>query len=136
MGLYDILQKHDLDYNKLVELINDLRGCVEFNSQQVVRQLDDLYDDTEYKRDFPPRPKRIWLLRQTQPCDGYDQFTIAAFDDEVKAVANARTLNNEYAVGAKLTDEGDFIEQDDEYCDWDNSHFYDLGYVELNKEVK
>lgn len=58
MGLYDILQKHNIEYNKLVELINDLRGCVDFDAAGVVRQLDELYDDTEYKRDFGPKKKR------------------------------------------------------------------------------
>lgn len=134
MGLYDILSKYNLDYNTLANLVLDLRGCVDFNAAKIIRQLDDLYDEAEYRRDFPKQPKRVYMVRQTQPCDGYDQFTIAVFDNKEQAVALARKLNKEYAVGVLLSDEGDFITQDDEFCDWDNCHYYEIGWCDLNND--
>lgn len=134
MGIYDILQKHNLNYDELLKLILDLRGCVDFNAAKMIRQLDDLYDEAEYRRDFPTQPKIVYLVRQTQPCDGYDQFTIAVFDNKDQAVALARKLNKEYAVGAILSKDGDFIEQDEDYCDWDNSHYYEIGWCQLNDD--
>ena len=57
MGLYDILQKHNLNYDELLKLILDLRGCVDFNAVKMIRQLDDLYDEAEYRRDFSKATK-------------------------------------------------------------------------------
>lgn len=53
--------------------------------------------------------KYIWLVRQTQPIDYYDQKTIAVYDNEQDATTLARKLNKEYACGVILTDVATFL---------------------------
>lgn len=58
MGIYDILQEHNLSYKELTNIIHELAGCVFIDSTGIIRQLDQIYDDDEYRRDFPPAPAR------------------------------------------------------------------------------
>lgn len=134
MGIYDILQEHNMTYKDLTNLIYQLGRCVFLDTNGLVNQLDKIYDDDEYRRDFPTQPKKIYMVRLTEPCNGYDQFTIAVFDNKEQAVALARKLNLENSIGALITKEGDFITQDDEFCDWDNSRYYEVGWCELNND--
>lgn len=135
MGLYDILQKHNVEYNKLVELINDLRGCVDFDAAGVVRQLDELYDDTEYKHDFGPKKNGVYVVRQTQPAEYFQDKPIAVFDNKEQADTLSRALNKEYGYGVRFDENFDFIESDDDY-DYDDVHYYDWDFMEMNPALE
>ncbi len=52
MGIYDILVKYGIKYNDLIGLLQDLKGCVDYDANKVITQLDAIYDDAEFKRDF------------------------------------------------------------------------------------
>ena len=75
--------------------------------------------------------KYVYLVRQTQPVDNYDEKTIAVYNDRQKAVELARALNREYARGVILDDNFDFVMQDDDY-DYDFIHYYDIDCQEVN----
>lgn len=75
--------------------------------------------------------KYIYLVRQTQPIDYYDQKTIAVFDNFEMARDLARKLNKEYGCGCVFDDDWDFVELDDA----DNLHYYDVDEQELNPDM-
>lgn len=75
--------------------------------------------------------KYIYLVRQTQPIDYYDQKTIAVYDNEQDAVKLARELNKNYACGVVLNDDGDFFELDDA----ENLHYYDVDKQPVNPDM-
>ena len=52
MGIYDILVKHGMKYNDLIELLQDLKGCVDYDVNNVITQLDAIYNSNEFLRDF------------------------------------------------------------------------------------
>ena len=78
--------------------------------------------------------KYVYLVRQTQPVDYYDQRTIAVFDDENKALELARALNKEYGYGVRFDENHDFVDYDDDY-EYDNVHYYDIDCQELNPDM-
>lgn len=135
MGIYDILQKHGIEYKQLTGLIQDMSGCVDFNAESVVRQLDEIYDEEEYRRDFPKKKKRVWLVIQTQPSAGYEHEAIAVFDDETKAIELARVLNIRYSRGVELTDKGDYYDIDPAVEDHAR-HFYTVERQVVNPETE
>ncbi len=79
--------------------------------------------------------KYVYLVRQTQPVDYYDQKTIAVFDNKAQAEKLARALNKEYGYGVRFDENYDYIEEDDDY-DYDNIHYYDIDCQELNPDIK
>lgn len=76
--------------------------------------------------------KKIYLVRQTQPADYYDQKTIAVFDNYEQARDLARALNKEYGCGCVFNADWDLVELDD--CD--NLHYYDVDEQSVNPELK
>ena len=83
------------------------------------------------KNGFITPVKYVYLVRQTQPIDYYDQRTIAVYTDEQDAVMLARKLNKEYACGVVLNDDGDFYELDDA----ENLHYYDVDEQPVNPDM-
>ena len=83
------------------------------------------------KNGFITPVKYVWLVRQTQPIDYYDQRTIAVYDNEQDAITLARKLNKEYACGVVLNDDGDFCELDDA----ENLHYYDVDEQPVNPDM-
>ena len=77
------------------------------------------------------KQKYVWLVRQTQPIDYYDQRTIAVYDNEQDAITLARKLNKEYACGVVLNDDGDLCELDDA----ENLHYYDVDEQPINPDM-
>lgn len=75
--------------------------------------------------------KYVYLVRQTQPVDYYDQKTIAVFDNKEQAEKLARALNKEYGCGCTFDENWDFIELDDA----DNLHYYDIDCQEVNPDL-
>lgn len=73
---------------------------------------------------------KVYLVRQTQPIDYYDQKTIAVFDNFKQARDLARFLNEEYGCGCAFNDDWDFVELGD--CD--NLHYYDVDCQDLNPD--
>lgn len=131
MGIYDILQKHKMDYKDLTDLMVELTGCVDFNGERIINQLDEIYDDDEYKRDFRPARPGVFVVRQTQPSDYYQEKTIAVFDNKEQAEKLSRALNQEYGHGVKFDENWDFVDFDESY-DYDDQHYYDWEYQEIN----
>ena len=74
----------------------------------------------------------VYLVRQTQPVDYYDEKTIAVFTDKKKAYELARKLNKAYGYGCKFDDDYNFIEPG---TDYDNQHYYDVDCQELNPDM-
>lgn len=77
--------------------------------------------------------KYVYLVRQTQPVDYYDEKTIAVFDNKAQAEKLARALNKEYGCGCVFDDDWNFIEPG---TDYDNQHYYDIDCQEINPDLK
>jgi hypothetical protein len=75
---------------------------------------------------------KLYLVRQTQPIDYFDQKTIAVFDNLEQAQKLARKLNKEYGCGCVFDDNWDFVELDDA----ENLHYYDIDIQELNPDLQ
>ena len=76
---------------------------------------------------------KVYLVRQTQPVDYYDEKTIAVFDNKAQAEKLARALNKEHGCGCVFDDDWNFIEPG---TDYDNLHYYDIDCQELNPDLK
>jgi hypothetical protein len=76
----------------------------------------------------------VYLVRQTQPVDYYEQKTIYVCSTKEKAQEYCRTLNKEYGYGVKFNDEWDFIDLDDDY-EHEQQHYYDWECMELDEEL-
>lgn len=74
----------------------------------------------------------VYLVRQTQTVDYYDERTIAVFTDKEKAYELARKLNKEYGDGCQFDDDYNFIEPG---TDYDSLHYYDVDCKELNPDM-
>ena len=70
----------------------------------------------------------VYLVRQTQTVDYYDERTIAVFTDKEKAYK----LNKEYGDGCQFDDDYNFIEPG---TDYDSLHYYDVDCKELNPDM-
>ena len=75
--------------------------------------------------------KYVYLVRQTQPVDYYDQKTIAVFDNKEQAKKLARALNKKYGRGCTFDENWDFIVEDA-----DNLHYYDIDCQEVNPDLE
>ena len=75
----------------------------------------------------------VYLVRQTQTVDYYDERTIAVFTDKEKAYELARKLNKEYGDGCQFDDDYNFIEPG---TDYDSLHYYDVDCKELNPDME
>ena len=53
-GLYDILMEYNITFDELIRMIYDLSKIVYIGSvdrvENIVRDLDDIYDDKEFKK--------------------------------------------------------------------------------------
>lgn len=53
MGLYDLLVEHNITFDELLSIVYDLSRIVYIGSvdrvENIVRDLDDIYDDKEFK---------------------------------------------------------------------------------------
>ncbi len=76
----------------------------------------------------------LYMVRQTQPCAGYDNFTIYIYTDEEDANRVARQLNQKYGANCEFTEEYDFIAENDD-VDPDEIHYYDVEAITLNEEL-
>ena len=74
----------------------------------------------------------VYLVRQTQPSEFYDEKTIAVFTDRGKAESLARKLNKAYGHGCQFDDDYNFIEPG---TDYGNQHYYDVDCQELNPDL-
>lgn len=54
MGLYDLLAEHNITFDELMSIVYDLSKIVYIGSvdrvENIVRDLDDIYDDKEFKK--------------------------------------------------------------------------------------
>jgi hypothetical protein len=54
MGLYDLLVKYNITFDELMSIVYDLSKIVYIGSvdriENIVRDLDDIYDDKEFKK--------------------------------------------------------------------------------------
>lgn len=80
------------------------------------------------KNGFITPIKNVWLVRQTQPVDDYDQRTIAVFTDKQDALNLARRLNKVYGQNCIFDEDWDLVEYDMQ----DDPHYYDIECQELN----
>lgn len=133
MGIYDILSENNLNYDQLVKIIYGLSRCVYLDAGGIVNQLDKIYDDAEYERDFGS-DKLVWAVRQTQPDENLDEKTIAVFDNEEQARDLARRLNKEYGNGAIINEYGDLVAVDDWECP--DLHYYDVKSFKVNPDKR
>lgn len=74
----------------------------------------------------------VYLVRQTQPVDYYEEKTIAVFGDKEKAYELARKLNKAYGCGCVFDGNWDLVELDD----GENLHYYDVDCQELNSDME
>lgn len=77
---------------------------------------------------------KVYLVRQTQIIDGYDEKTIYVCSTKEKAQEYCRKLNKEYGYGVKFNDDWDFVEFDDEY-DYDQQHYYDWQCMVVDESL-
>lgn len=76
----------------------------------------------------------VYLVRQTQPIDYYDEKTIYVCSTKERAQEYCRKLNKEYGYGVKFDEDWDFVGFDDEY-DYDQQHYYDWEQVEVDEDL-
>ena len=77
--------------------------------------------------------KYVWVVRQTQPSDDYDQRAIAVFESREYAQKLARKLNERFGKGCEFTKEWDFVDWID---DFECCHYYDIESIELNPKME
>ena len=75
---------------------------------------------------------KVWLVRQTQPVDYYEEKTIYVCSSKEKAVEYCRKLNEEYGYGCVFDENWDFIEPG---TDYDAIHYYDWDCMEIDKPL-
>lgn len=96
MGIYDILQEHNLSYKELTNIIHELAGCVFIDSTGIIRQLDQIYDDDEYRRDFPPAQARENYTKGNDIiCEEQDQRDYTEQTEDIMALKHLRTPDDE-----------------------------------------
>lgn len=120
--------------NLAMEILDDNLEPIEYEKERnkldkAIGKFFNWYEETCKKQD---EPKKLYLVRQTQPIDYYDQKTIAVFDNLEQAQKLARTLNKEYGCGCVFDDNWDFVELDDA----ENLHYYDIDEQELNPDLQ
>ena len=71
----------------------------------------------------------IYLIRQTQPAENYNDYVFAAFKNENVAIKEARRLNKEYGAYAKFNEKWDFIGVEDN--DYYRTHYYIVNKMEV-----
>lgn len=76
----------------------------------------------------------VYLVRQTQPEEDYNNYTIAVYTDEQDAIALSRKLNKEYGYGVRFDENYDYVESEDDY-DYDNIHYYDVDKKTINPDM-
>lgn len=79
--------------------------------------------------------KYVYLVRQTQPVDYYEEKTIAVFDNEEQAEKLAQELNKEYGQGVIFDKDYNFVDFDPDY-DYDAIHYYDIDAQEVNPKFE
>ena len=79
--------------------------------------------------------KHVYLVRQTQPVDYYEEKTIAVFEDRQQAEKLAQELNKEYGQGVVFDKDYNFIDFDPDY-DYDSIHYYDIDAQEVNPKFE
>ena len=79
--------------------------------------------------------KYVYLVRQTQPVDYYEEKTIAVFDNKEQAKKLAQELNKEYGYGVVFDKNYNFVDFDDSY-DYDAIHYYDIDAQEVNPKFE
>lgn len=78
--------------------------------------------------------KTVWLVRQTQPVDYYENRTIYVCSTKERAVEYCRKLNKTYGYGVRFDENYDYIDYDDDY-DYDNVHYYDWESMEIDEDL-
>ena len=71
----------------------------------------------------------IYLIRQTQPAENYNDYVFVAFKNESAAIKEARRLNKEYGVYAKFNEKWDFIDVEDN--NYYRTHYYAVNKMEI-----
>lgn len=77
---------------------------------------------------------KVYIVRQTQPCEYIQDKTIAVFDNQEQAEKLSRALNKEYGYGVRFDENYDYIESDDDY-DYDDQHYYDWVVMKVNPDL-
>lgn len=79
--------------------------------------------------------KGVYIVRQTQPAEYYQDKTIAIFDNKKQAEKLSRALNKEYGYGVRFDKNWNYIESDDDY-DYDDIHYYDWDFMAINPKLE
>lgn len=74
--------------------------------------------------------KYVWLVRQTQPSNGYNAYPIAVYDEQRNAVSLARRLNKVYGENCVFDEDWDFVEYDMQ----DDPCYYDVDCQVVNPD--
>lgn len=79
------------------------------------------------------RPKRkvVFLVKQTQEIDYYNDKTIYVCSTRERAIEYCQKLNKEYGCGCQFDDDWNFIMVDD----IDNCHYYNWEGIEVDEEL-
>lgn len=79
--------------------------------------------------------KTVWVVKQTQPSEGYNHSVVKVFSTEEKANEYARQLNKEYGSGCIFSKDYDFEEVDYGNIEPDSEiHYYDVDSFEMDEQ--
>lgn len=77
---------------------------------------------------------QVYLVRQTQPIDYYEQKTIYVCSTKEKAQEYCRKLNKAYGDNCEFDENWDFL-QVNEYADYETVHYYDWRCLEIDEPL-
>lgn len=75
--------------------------------------------------------KMVYLVKQTQEIDYYNDKTIYVCSTRERAIEYCQKLNKEYGCGCQFDDDWNFIMVDD----IDNCHYYNWEGIEVDEEL-
>ena len=77
------------------------------------------------------RYKVVWLVKQTQPDEGYYETTIYVCSSFKRAQEYARTLNKEYGAHCVFDENWDFVEYDLK----GEPHYYEIEEMAVDESL-
>lgn len=77
----------------------------------------------------------LYLVKQTQPDENYQETTIYVCSDKEEATRRARKLNKLYGQGCIFSEDGDFEEVDYEDSYVEGVHYYEVEAIQLDKPM-
>lgn len=145
MGLYDLLYKYNLTYNKYINLLYDLRHiiyfCSESDFETLIAKSDEIYSDKEYKKFKKQQTKQkgekmtdfVYIVKQYQYDENIAGVPVFVFDNKAAAEKATISLNKEYSQGVIWVDGCEYLKVDEFNCK-DEPHYYEYTAYKIHKD--